>query len=191
MLSKLRIIPDDWKMEWSLWSSCCWSSWFWSKGSSQFVAGSELSSCCGCPSFRKNYYYYYCRCTVTIPNCTVASFPASSCIRLKALRPDWLTESFSKKCWCRACRSNGIIAGEPAFRKLFKPHCARTCSFPCAFFCWSLFQILFAVMTIELPAAKMTKIINPEDSWLNLPTSTVPKWCYYNATDTTVLTITV
>ena len=87
-------------------------------------------------------------------------------------------------CWCCACCSNGIVAGEPALRK---PHCARTCSFPCAFFCWSLFQILFAVLPIGLAAAKIMKIINPEGSWLNLPTSTVHKWCYYNATDTTVL----
>ena len=111
-----------------------------------------------------------------------------NCTWLKVLRLDWLTESFSKECWCCACCSNGIVAGEPALRK---PHCARTCSFPCAFFCWSLFQILFAVLPIGLAAAKIMKIINPEGSWLNLPTSTVHKWCYYNATDTTVLTITV
>ena len=57
------------------------------------------------------------------------SFPGS-CTRLKVLRPDYLTDSFSVVCWCCACCSNGIVAGEPASRK---PHGARTCSFRCAF----------------------------------------------------------
>ena len=55
MLLKLGIIPDDWKMEWSLWSCCCRSYWFWSKGFSQFVAGPELSTAIAVD---------YCRCTV-------------------------------------------------------------------------------------------------------------------------------